>query len=188
MYKILGITGPSGCGKDTAARYLATHFPSQFSYVKLCTTRPKRDNEEDEYEFLSAEDFLSEVLSGSMLNAQEYNDWYYGLSKYSLDDSKINVLPMSEKMIEQMTEEIRNDYELKIIYINTFSKLRLLHILQREEYPNCYEICRRFLADQKDYVNNTLLIEKCYKVINNDYTEDFFLDLESMVRTKSINF
>ena len=38
---------------------------------------------------------------------------------------KINLLPMNNEMVMQMTEENRDDYELVIIYINTFQKHRL---------------------------------------------------------------
>ena len=176
--KILGIVGPSGCGKDTAARYLANMYPEEYNYVKLCTTRPQRNEEDDGYFFLHPGVFLQFVLDGTMLNAQEFRGWYYGLSIDALDKNKVNVLPMSNTMVEQMTEENRNDYKLKIIYIHTLEKQRLLHILNREKQPDCYEICRRFISDREDYVKNKYLLKKCDYGIINYYTKAFFKTLE----------
>ena len=176
--KILGITGPSGCGKDTAARYLSDKYPDKYHYVKLCTTRLPRTPQEDGYIFLGAEEFLKQVLNGKMLNAQQFRGWYYGLNNEGMVEDKINILPMSNEMVEQMTEEDRNDYDLKIFYIITHDKKRLFHLLKRENNPNCKEICRRFLSDVDDYQNNQALWSNCYKAIMNEYDGNFLLSLE----------
>ena len=175
--KILGFVGPSGCGKDTAARYLSENFPNKYHYVKLCTTRPKRNEEDNGYIFLDPAVFLEQVLNGDMLNAQEFRGWYYGLNNQGLNPDKINLLPMSDKMVEQMTEENNSKYNLKIVYIFTEDKQRLLHILQREEKPDCKEVCRRFLTDIDDYNNNDRLWSSCYIAIENNYNDDFYFNL-----------
>jgi guanylate kinase len=174
--KILGFVGPSGCGKDTAARILSEHSSNKYHYVKLCTTRPQRNEEDNGYFFLTPEEFLQQILNGRMLNAQEFRGWYYGLNDDGLDKNKINVLPMSNEMVKQMTEENRDEYSLKIVYIHTFDKKRLLHILEREDKPDCQEICRRFLTDFNDYEHNEELLSCCNKVIENKYNHDFYLD------------
>lgn len=174
--KILGITGPSGCGKDTAARWLAETYPTKFQYIKLHTTRPKRNEEDNGYIFCEPKEFLEQVLNGNMLNAQEFRGWYYGLSKDALYDTYINVIPMNNEMITQMLEEKRKDYDLKLIYIHTNDKERLLHILNREEEPDCEEVCRRFLSDKDDY--NYLLAQECEYGIKNNYNNLFFKTLQ----------
>ncbi len=174
MYKILGIVGPSGCGKDTAARYLSEYEPNKYHYVILSTTRPQRNSEDNGYNFLSSEDFLAQVLNGNMLNAQEFRGWYYGLSIKSLKEDKINILPMNNIMVEQMLEENRTNIDLKIIYIETNAKDRLIHILNREEDPDCQEIARRFLTDIDDYIFNTRLHQATEWHITNYYDDSFF--------------
>ena len=67
MIKILGIVGPSGCGKDTAAHFLQTSKPDKYNYVKLNTTRPQRDTDDNGYIFMSNQDFLNEILNGDMI-------------------------------------------------------------------------------------------------------------------------
>ncbi len=172
--KILGFVGPSGCGKDTAARYLENYIPETYHYVKLCTTRPQRNEEDNGYTFLDSNEFLAQVLDGRMLNAQEFRGWYYGLNDQGLDSEKINVLPMSNVMVSQMVEENNPKYNLKIVYISTPDKERLLRILNREKNPDCKEVCRRFLTDIDDYSNNTELEENLYMVIENKYNNEFF--------------
>ena len=112
-----------------------------------------------------------------MLNAQEFRGWYYGLNNQGLNTDKINLLPMSDKMVEQMTEENNPKYDLKIVYIFTEDKQRLLHILQREEKPDCKEVCRRFLTDIDDYNNNDRLWSCCYIAIENNYNDNFYFNL-----------
>ena len=168
------------CGKDTAARFIKNLYPGTFHYVTLCTTRPPRDKDENGYHFLLPNEFLQQVIDGTMLNAQEFNGWYYGLSKNDLINSKINVLPMNNEMILQMTEENRKDYALEIVFIETLDKSRLLHILNRQTYPDCYEICRRFISDKKDYIENDEIKDLCqYRVINY-YDDTFFNYLEKI--------
>ena len=181
MYKIIGFVGPSGCGKDTAARYLANKYPDKYHYVKLCTTRPQRNEEDNGYIFLDSEKFLKQVLNGKMLNAQEFRGWYYGLNDEGLVEDKVNLLPMSNEMVMQMKQEDRTDYDLIIYYIVTRGKERLLHILKREEKPDCIEVCRRFLSDVDDYQKNQELWSYCYRVIENNYDANFLLSLEMTI-------
>ena len=122
-----------------------------------------------------------------MLNAQRFRDWYYGLNKDGLVEDKINVLPMSNVMVEQMLEEKNANIDLKIAYIHTNPKERLLHIIDREEEPDCEEVCRRFLSDEIDYTNNSNLLSKIDVIIDNNYNSDFYTTvntLDELMRTE----
>lgn len=166
--KILGITGPSGCGKDYAALYFAKKNPVKYNYVKLKTTRPPRE-EEKTYNFMDTSEFLKEVLDGKMLNAQQYNEWWYGLSATSLVKDKINVVPMSWKMIQQMKEEQDiNNIDLKLIYVCSDEKERLKQLIERD--TDYEEMCRRFIADKYEYTHNEDIIDKVDYLAKNDYT------------------
>lgn len=181
MYEVLGFVGPSGCGKDTAAHYVSG-LPG-FHLVTPCTTRPKRDTEKgDEYHFLDPDVFLAEILNGDMLNAQEFRGWYYGINIEDLTDKEVNVIPMNNIMVEQMMNEPNKNVNLKVIYIETDEKQRLLHILNREKQPDCKEICRRYLSDIDDYETNEDLEDWCSYFMFNDYDYTFLYRLRKFVK------
>lgn len=181
MYKILGFVGPSGCGKDTAAQYIGKK--KGFHLVTLCTTRPKRDTEKgDEYHFFESDMFLAEVLNGNMINAQEFRGWYYGVSIEDLVENEVNVMAMNNEMVEQMMETPNKNINLKVVYIETNSKQRLLHILKREDEPDCIEVCRRYLSDVIDYETNEDLANSCAYFIYNNYDSCFKYRLTTLVQ------
>ena len=45
--KVVALFGKSGAGKDTIQRYLIDTYPNDTKSIVSCTTRPKRDYEQD---------------------------------------------------------------------------------------------------------------------------------------------
>lgn len=153
-YKIIGLIGPSGCGKDTIKKSILKN--TNYQGVITATTRPKREKEKDgiDYLFLSEEDFTKAVLNGDMLEAENFNGWYYGTMTMSLSPEKINVGIFS---IDAYTSLLDHpDIDILPIYIDVSDKQRLLRVLNREDTPDCSEICRRFLEDKKDFLDSDI--------------------------------
>lgn len=148
-YKILALFGKSGAGKDTIQKWLTLNC--DMHGIISCTTRPPRDYEKDgvHYHFLSNEEFTQKIFDMSMLEATVFNDWCYGTPIESLQKDKVNVGVFNIQGIECLLQDSR----LKIVpvYIYSNDKVRLLRNLEREKNPDCQEICRRFLADEKDF-------------------------------------
>ena len=46
--KIIALFGESASGKDTIQKLLTEEYPLTFNLIISCTTRPKRDNEEED--------------------------------------------------------------------------------------------------------------------------------------------
>lgn len=67
----------------------------------------------------------------------------------ALNENKLNVLITNPKGLEQL----KNNELLQTIpvYLRRDPKKRLISQLNREEFPDYTEICRRFLADEKDF-------------------------------------
>ena len=148
--KIIALFGPSSSGKDTLAKYITANVSNTHEIIS-CTTRPKREYEQDkvDYYFLTNQEFTEKVLNGSMLEATSFRDWFYGTPLEALDENKINVGVFNIQGIECLLKDNRLD--IFPVYIACEDKLRLQRSLNREANPDCEEICRRFLTDLKDF-------------------------------------
>lgn len=148
--KVIALFGKSASGKDTLQKWLVRKYSNSKGIVS-CTTRPPRENEQEgiDYNFLSIEEFTKKVLNGTMLEATSFREWFYGTPIESLDPSAINIGVFNIAGLEAIMEDSR--LEVFPVYVWAEGKTRLLRSLKRESKPNCEEICRRYLADEKDF-------------------------------------
>ena len=162
-YKIVALFGEGGSGKDTILGKLHYANP-QYNILVKTTTRDPRDYEIDgvHYHFLSPEDFAIKVLNGDLIEVASFNNWFYGTDIHELKKDTINLGVFNIYGIECMLDDPR--LEVYPIYIQASDKTRLLRSLNREQNPNCEEICRRFFADKKDFAD----IPFDYHVFNNE--------------------
>lgn len=173
-YKILMLMGKSGAGKDTIAKWNCAKHPELFHFVISSTTRPKRDYEVDgkDYNFLSLPDFTHKLLNNELIEATEFNNWFYGTSIDSLVKDKINICVLTPSAWDILADDPR--IELLPILVFADDKIRLLRALNREDSPKCKEICRRFLTDEKDFTD---LPYGYYTLNNNGGKGDTAIDL-----------
>ena len=170
--KILALFGKSASGKDTLQKWIVNNVANTQKIVSY-TTRPPREGEQDgiDYHYISQPEFCSKVLSGEMLEATSFRNWFYGTSIEALDKTKVNVGVFNPAGIRTLLDN--TDLWVIPVYINATDKTRLLRSLNREEDPDCHEICRRFLADEEafedlgfnyymTYVNQDDLVSKDY--------------------------
>ena len=107
--KVIALFGKSASGKDSIQRWIIKSFPSATHSIISCTTRPRRDYEEDkkDYFFLTNEEFTNKVLDGSMLEATEFNNWFYGTPIEALDKDKINIGVFNPAGIDALLSDSR---------------------------------------------------------------------------------
>lgn len=164
-YKIVALFGPAGSGKDYIQKEIMKTVwgKTRLNEIISCTTRPPRKGEIDgvHYHFIPEEEFFSETW----LESTEFRGWYYGTPITKLEMDKINIGVFNIAGIYTILKN--KNVECLPIYIRCQSKIRLLRQLQRENEPDCDEIVRRYLTDQKDFLN----IPFEYKVIENNYDE-----------------
>ena len=156
-YKILALMGPSGSGKDTVLKEVLKKNPKEFNKIINCTTRPMREGEVDgvDYFFISPETFAEQVLNFDMIEATNFNDWFYGTSKDALVNDAINIGVFSPEAVEALLES--SEIELMVLELAASDKTRLLRQLNREANPNVHEIIRRFKADEEDFADLDIL-------------------------------
>lgn len=190
-YKIVALFGPAGSGKDYIQNTLihTIYGKTHFHKIISCTTRPPREYEREgvDYYFLNTtQDFMEK----EKIEYTRFREWYYGTPIESLNSEKINIGVFNINGICQL---INNDYLNRIdclpIYIKTYDKLRLIRQLNREENPNCEEICRRYIADQIDFKH----IPFHYHILENSTNEvqpiiNDIIDLSRHKWTKQIKF
>lgn len=179
-YKLIALFGASGAGKDTVQNWMVSNIPDSHKLISY-TTRPPRDNEIDnkDYHFISIETFTHMKLNNMFLETTYFNNWYYGTSSESLKEGQINIGVFNPEGVKNIINNFTNIHVYPLqIWAN--DKVRLIRSLIREKDPDCLEICRRFIADHKDF-NNIDFQYLTYdnSDFNNDYTK---LDINAIIK------
>ncbi len=188
MAKIYVIMGKSSSGKDTIYSRLKSDETVKFNNVIMYTTRPMREGELDGREyFFTTEDKLNEYEKQDIIVELRAYNTVHGVWKYfTLDDGQIDLSSNNKYLIIATLEAYKNYVKyygrdvVIPIYIEVDDKVRIHRALAREDAqnnPKYAEMCRRFLADEKDFsedkieelgINkryNNLDLEKCLSEI-----------------------
>lgn len=161
MGKIVYIIGKSASGKDTLYKKLLLQDAIQFKTLPLYTTRPIRDGEKDgvEYFFTDENGFQKLKEQEKILEERTYHTvhgiWHY----FTVKDEGLKALADNYLMIGTlesylMTREWMGKENILPIFIDLDDGERLGRAVMRErcqEKPQYEELCRRFLADAKDF-------------------------------------
>ena len=161
MINVVALMGKAGSGKDrTLAEILKRDKDNKFQKIVNCTTRPMREHEQDgvNYHFLTVDGFADKVVNGDMIEATNFNNWFYGTMLSTLSEDKINIGVFNPEAVEILQADKR--LNVVVVYIEATNKERLLRQLNREDDPDCYEIVRRFKADEEDF-NDTRINNIC---------------------------
>lgn len=163
--KIVYVMGKSASGKDTIYKELHRRLP-ELGTVTLYTTRPMRDGEKDgvEYFFVDNSQLKQFEKEGKVIECRTYQTVYGPWNYFTADDGQINLKKGSYLVMGTLEsyEKLRGFYgkdSLIPIYIYVEDGLRLRRALEREERqkePKYEEMCRRFLADEKDFSQENL--------------------------------
>lgn len=184
MGKIYYLMGKSATGKDTIYKRLLTECP-ELKKIVLYTTRPRRDGETDgvEYYFTSEDQLKAYENQGKMIEWRTYETIHGPWSYATVDDGQIRLENTDYLAIGTLEsyEKLREYYgedAVVPLYVTVDDGVRLERALQRErlqKIPKYQELCRRFLADEKDFSRENL--ERCG--IKSAYVNE---DLEECVR------
>lgn len=179
--KVFYIVGKSSVGKDTIYKILKNKLDVK-PYV-LYTTRPIRTGEENgiDYNYLTKDEMEkyinkpeSKVIEYRIYNTV-YGPWTYAtILDKQFEGEKDLLMEGTLESYNSIKKYFEENMKVNVIpiYIEVDDGIRLERALKREmqqEKPKYEELCRRFLADSKDFSEEKIIesgINKRFKNID----------------------
>ena len=162
MNEIVFIMGQSASGKDRIYRELSEDKALGLNKITMYTTRPLRSGEAEGREYHFVDDDTAKRLENEnkIIEIRCY-DTVFGVWKYfTADDGQIDLASGKRYIVigtleayDKFCEYYGNEHIMQI-YIEVDDGVRLIRAVKREmeqENPHYEELCRRFLADAKDF-------------------------------------
>lgn len=185
MGKIFCIMGKSSSGKDTIYKKIVEMCEINLKSIILYTTRPIREGETNGVEYIFTDEVnLEEIKTNDkLIELREYNTMH-GIWKYFMvNDEQIDLEKFDYAIIGTIESFVSMvEYFGKNIVVPIFIEVedgeRLERALEREKkqkFPKYEEMCRRFLADSKDFAEE--------KKIKAEIKKSFFnIDVEKCLQ------
>lgn len=161
MGKIFYIMGKSASGKDKIYGRLAGDEELKLKKLILYTTRPIRDGEEDgcQYYFVDEKKLESFRNSKHLIESRSYHTVHGIWTYFTADDGQVeldkgNYLGIGTLESYGKMKDYYGEEKVFPIYVEVEDGERLSRALNRErkqEVPKYEEMCRRFLADSRDF-------------------------------------
>ena len=181
MGKIYYLMGKSSSGKDTIFKKLIEDKELSLKTIVGYTTRPMREGETEGVEYHFVDENRMRVLEkqGKVIERRSYDTVHGVWSYFTVDDGQIDLKGDDRYLLIgtlESYEKVRNYFGkeyLVPLYITVDDGVRLQRALDREksqDKPKYAELCRRFLADEKDFSKEN--IERCqidYQIVNEDF-------------------
>lgn len=187
--------GKSASGKDTIFRKLLRDDALGLHTIVTHTTRPIRSGERDgrEYFFSTVSDFQKALALGKIIEYRAYNTvygiWYY----YTEDDGQIDLGRYSYILIGTLESfsALRayfGEENVIPVFLQVDDGERLQRALDRErsqKQPKYAEMCRRFLADEKDFSEENMKRAGIGRTFINDDPDRCLEEIRGYIREKS---
>ena len=170
---IIMFIGPSGSGKDTF--FYPTLKEYALNPIILSTTRPMRKGEIDKktYYFITMDQMNLLERQQKLIERRNYQTinglWSYATNSEQIDSSS-NYLTLNTWEAYQKFVQFYGSDQIVPLYFRVDDGIRLQRSVERErsqKAPNYKELCRRYLADIKDFDESYLTRYNPY-IINND--------------------
>jgi len=185
-YKPLILVGPSGVGKKTLIDYILLSYGDLFERKKSYTTRNKRgeglEKGEDNFQFISNDEFQKMVANGGFIEYQKRNAGdMYGTAYAELERIKSSgKIPIIEVDVEGAIEINRQALEgnFLFIYPPSFEELRK-RIGNRIETEADFKIRIKEAIRQIELSNNSVLFTN--RLVN-DKLEDAQEEFNTLIK------
>ena len=194
MRKIFCVMGKSATGKDTIYENLLMDKDLGLKSIIPYTTRPIRDGEEEgrEYHFVTEAEMLRLEAEGLIVERRLYNTvygpWYY----FTVNDGSIDLEKEDYLLIQTVEGYVKvRDYfgadRVVPIYVEVEDGERLLRAIAREkkqDVPKYEEMCRRFLADAKDFSEENIADAEILRRFQNLVLEDTIAEIKAYIQSE----
>lgn len=191
MGNIFCLIGKSSSGKDTVFKLLREQEKLNLKPIVSYTTRPKRNGETEgiEYHFIDNKALELYRAENKVIEERVYHtvngDWYYA----TIDDGQVDLMRDDYLVISTLEayESLKQYYGAQHViplYIYIDDGIRLQRALDREReqlIPNYDELCRRFLADNKDFSEANLIKCDVQTYYENNSLEECIAALEDKI-------
>ena len=196
MGRIFCIVGKSSSGKDTIYKRLLKKQFLQLKRIVPYTTRPIREGEQEgvEYHFTTVEMMQQLQAENKIIECRCYDTvygrWYYFTAKDSqiaLDKYNYLVIGTLESYIK--TKDYFGADQVVPIYIDLDDGERLSRALKRERnqsQPKYEEMCRRFIADEKDFSEENLEKAGITRHFDNDKLGACISDITDYIKSQIV--
>mgnify|MGYP002513098712 FL=1 len=198
MPEIVFIMGKSASGKDKIYKNLLSDDELNLKPIIMYTTRPMRVGEKNGVEYYYVTDeFADDMIKQNKIVEMRSYDTVCGVWRYfTVDDGQINLYNKEKYIVigtleayEKYCQYYGNQHFLPI-YIEVDDGVRLSRALHREmkqKQPRYDEMCRRYLADMKDFAEEN--IEKNHikvRYYNNGELSDCINNIKSAIKNCDI--
>jgi len=181
---MLILLGPSASGKTESAKIMINRYP--ISRVVTCTTRPKRVNEIDgfDYHFMSEAEFFTKKTAYYFAETAIYNNFHYGTPLNELRDDKLIILE---------PQGLKSFLSLKVcdvvaIFLKTSEKCRIERMQSRNDKPE--DITRRIAQDRIDFnyekIDGLDLIVDTTNITLSDLADIIYYNYQKILANKKI--
>lgn len=191
MNHLFYLIGKSASGKDAIYEFLLGNDALALKPLIPWTTRPIRAKERDgvEYHFTNEEGLRELERQGRVIEKRTYQTEHGPWTYFTVDDpdqaadDRIGIGTLES--FRKMCSFYPPGYVVPI-YIEVEDGIRLERALKRERKPGNHryeEMCRRFLADQKDFSEEKLREAGIRKRFRNDGTRELcFGEIAAYIR------
>lgn len=190
MGKIFYVMGKSATGKDTIFKLLLERKKGLKTIIPY-TTRPVRAGEKDgvEYYFTTEEELSRLREEGKVIEERTYQTVFGPWSYFTVNDGQFDRQDLDYLMIGTLEsyEKMRQYFgcgKLIPVYVETEDGIRLERAVSREKFqekPRYAEVCRRYLADEKDFCEENLIRCGITKRYRNDNLGDCLCEILAMM-------